>query len=104
MTASVEKDFRLGTLPVLVPTKLKTPLVLRRNGVLVRRVGIESTHLSLNCSSKSTDNSVHSHLASQPLSVPTDLQTIVDAWPALSPEIRAAVLAIIKSAKKSKKV
>jgi hypothetical protein len=28
-----------------------------------------------------------------------DLQPVIDSWPTLSPEIRAAVLAIIKSAK-----
>jgi hypothetical protein len=42
---------------------------------------------------------VTSHIHSHIIGIPDDLQEIIESWLALSPEIRAAVLAIIKSAK-----
>jgi hypothetical protein len=73
--------------------------VLEGKGSLVRRVGIEGAKLSLNSSRKQTKQGHHTQLASQDVDAPPDLQEIIDSWPALSTEIRAAVLAVIKSAK-----
>jgi hypothetical protein len=64
---------------------------------MVRRVGIEATALSQNSSRKQTKQGHYPQLASQDLGASPGLQEIIDSWPTLSPEIRVAVVAIVKS-------
>jgi hypothetical protein len=59
--------------------------------------------LSQNCTEIPAKRTAQIQLMPYDTKAPSDIQEIIESWPKLSPEIRAAVLAIIESAKGSTK-